>query len=157
VPSRPVSDRLRLRIHDGHIEAYLGGSFPLSLPRGRRPKGAGAVHVHPVIATLRAKPGALANLAYRDALWPRTAYRRAWDTLSAVGPVHDAARTMVCLLALAHDRGVEADLAVAIDDGGTNCAVRTACAKQITPSRGGYPARPAGASQWGPSQAGEVF
>jgi hypothetical protein len=120
VPSRLVGHRLRLRIHDDHIEAYLGGSFLLSLPRGRRPKGAGAVYVvdyHHVIAALRAKPGALANLAYRDALWPRAAYRRAWDALTADGPVRDAARTMVGLLALAHDRGVEADLAVAIDEG----------------------------------------
>jgi hypothetical protein len=120
VPSRLVGHRLRLRIHDDRIEAYLGGSFLLSLPRGRRPKGAGAVHVvdyHHVIAALRAKPGALANLAYRDALWPRSAYRRAWDALTADGPVRDAARTMVGLLALAHDRGVEADLAVAIDAG----------------------------------------
>ena len=120
VPSRLVVHRLRLRIHDDRIEAYLGGSFLFALPRGRRPKGAGAVHVvdyHHVIAALRAKPGALANLAYRDALWPRSAYRRAWDALTADGPVRDAARTMVGLLALAHDRGVEADLAAAIDAG----------------------------------------
>ena len=120
VPSRLVGHRLNLRLHDDRIEAYLGGSFLLTLPRGRRPKGAGAVHVvdyHHVIAALRAKPGALANLAYRDALWPRTAYRRAWEALAAAGPVRDAARTMVGLLALAHDRGVEADLAAAIDDG----------------------------------------
>jgi hypothetical protein len=45
-----------LVIHHGHIEAYLGGSFLLSLPRGRRPKGAGAVHVvdYQQIAALRA-------------------------------------------------------------------------------------------------------
>jgi hypothetical protein len=119
VPSRLVGHRLRLRIHDDHIEAYLGGSFLLNLPRGRRPKGAGAVHVvdyHHVISALRAKPGALANLAYRDALWPRIAFRRAWEALTATGPVRDAARTMVGLLALAHDRGMEADLATAIDE-----------------------------------------
>jgi len=119
VPSRLVGHRLHLRLHDDRIEAYLGGSFLLTLPRGRRPKGAGLVHVvdyHHVIAALRAKPGALANLAYRDALWPRTAYRRAWEALIAAGPVRDAARIMVGLLALAHDRGVEADLAAAIDE-----------------------------------------
>jgi hypothetical protein len=59
----------------------------------------------------------LANLAYRDALWPRTAYRRAWEALTVAGSVRDAARTMVGLLALAHDRGVEANLATAIDAG----------------------------------------
>jgi hypothetical protein len=116
-----VGHRLHLRIHDDRIEAYLGGSFALTLPRGRRPKGSDvAVHVvdyRHIIAALRAKPGALANLAYRDALWPRTAYRRAWDALLAAGSARDAARTMVGLLALAHDRGVEADLAAAIDAG----------------------------------------
>jgi hypothetical protein len=120
VPSRLVGHRLHLRIHDDRIEAYLGGSFVLTLPRGRRAKGACAVHVvdyRHIIAALRAKPGALANLTYRDALWPRTAYRRAWEALTVAGPDRDAARTMVGLLALAHDRGVEADLATAIDAG----------------------------------------
>ena len=120
VPSRLIGHRLQLRIHDDRIEAHLGGSFVLSLPRGRRAKGAGPVHVvdyRHIIAALRAKPGALANLAYRDALWPRTAYRRAWEALIAAGPVRDATRAMVGLLALAHDRGVEADLAAAIEAG----------------------------------------
>jgi hypothetical protein len=45
VPSRLVGHRLRLRIHDDRIEAYLGGCFLLTLPRGRRTRGAGAVHV----------------------------------------------------------------------------------------------------------------
>jgi hypothetical protein len=120
VPSRLVGHRLHLRIHDDRIEAYLGGSFVLALPRGRRTKGGQAVHVvdyRHIIAALRAKPGALANLAYRDALWPRTAYRRAWEALLAAGSARDAARTMVGLLALAHDRGVEAELAAAIDAG----------------------------------------
>ncbi|HVB69851.1 MAG TPA: IS21 family transposase [Acetobacteraceae bacterium] len=118
VPSRLVGHRLHLRIHDDHIEAFLGGSFLLTVPRRRRPHGAGAVHVvdyHHVIAALRAKPGALANLAYRDALWPRAAYRRAWDALVEAVGAREAGRTMVALLALAHDRGVEADLAAAID------------------------------------------
>ena len=68
-----------------------------------------------IIAALRAKPGALTHLAYRDALWPRSEYRRAFDALAAAQPAREAARTMVGLLALAHDRGVEADLAAALE------------------------------------------
>jgi hypothetical protein len=64
--------------------------------------------------TAAAKPGALANLSYRDALWPQPAYRCAWEALSAARPMREASRTMIGLLALAHDQGVEADLAVAI-------------------------------------------
>ena len=120
VPSKLIGHRLRLRIHDDHIEAYLGGSYLFSLKRGRRPakaSGRSSTHVvsyHHVIGSLRAKPGALANLSYRDALWPQPAYRRTWDALSAVQSVREAARTMVGLLALAHDQGVEGELARAL-------------------------------------------
>jgi hypothetical protein len=120
VPSRLIGHRLHLRIHDDRIDAYLGGSYLFTLPRGRRPaKGSDrttthVVDYHHVIGSLRAKPGALANLSYRDALWPRPAYRCAWEALSAARPVREASRTMIALLALAHDQGVEADLAAAI-------------------------------------------
>ena len=128
VPSRLIGHRLHLRVHDDRIEAYLGAVHMLTLPRGRAPsKRAPRTTTHIVdyrhiIGSLRAKPGALAGLTYRDALWPRTAYRRSWEALIAVRPTREAARTMVGLLALAHDLGVEADLAAALDailnDGG---------------------------------------
>lgn len=121
VPSRLIGHRLHLRVHDDRIHAYLGAAHLLTLPRGRAPsKKAGRTTTHivdyrHVIGSLRAKPGALAGLTYRDALWPRTAYRRAWDALIAAQSTREAARTMVGLLALAHDQGVEADLAAALD------------------------------------------
>ena len=65
---------------------------------------------------------ALLHLVYRDALFPRPAYRAAWDRLLAAGDARAACRTMVGLLALAHERGCEAELADALaaelDDGG---------------------------------------
>lgn len=121
VPSRLIGHRLHLRVHDERIEGYLGAALVVTLPRGRAPaKTAGRTTTHVVdyrhvIGSLRAKPGALAGLSYRDALWPRPAYRRAWDMLSAVRSAREAGRTMVGLLALAHDQGVEADLADALD------------------------------------------
>lgn len=121
VPSRLIGHRLHLRVHDDRIEAFLGGAPVVTLPRGRAPSKKAArttthvVDYRHVIASLRAKPGALAGLAYRDALWPRPAYRRAWEALVAVQSEREAARTMVGLLALAHDLGVEADLAVVLD------------------------------------------
>jgi hypothetical protein len=54
---------------------------------------------------------ALLNLVYRDQLFPREAFRRAWDVLIATQPARHACRTMVGLLALAHDRACEAELA----------------------------------------------
>jgi hypothetical protein len=93
----------------------------VTLPRGRAlSKKAGRTTTHVVdyrhvIGSLRAKPGALAGFSYRDALSPRPAYLRAWEALSGQS-ARDASRTIVGLLALAHDQGVEADLASALDD-----------------------------------------
>jgi len=72
------------------------------------------VSYHHVIHSLRAKPQAFANLTYRDALFPRTEYRRCWDALTAAGPLRQACRIMVGLLWLAHDQTCEAELAAAL-------------------------------------------
>ena len=58
---------------------------------------------------------ALLNLVYRDQLFPRQAYRRAFDALLANRTEQQACRTMVGLLALAHERACEAGLAQTID------------------------------------------
>ncbi len=58
---------------------------------------------------------ALLNLVYREQLFPRRAYQRAFEALLAGDGEKQACRTMVGLLALAHDRACEAELAEAID------------------------------------------
>ena len=58
---------------------------------------------------------ALLNLVYRDHLFPRQAYARAFEALLAAGNERHACRTMVGLLALAHERTCEAELADALD------------------------------------------
>ena len=57
---------------------------------------------------------ALLNLVYRDQLFPRVAFARAFEALLAGIGEKRACRTMVGLLALAHDRACEAELADAI-------------------------------------------
>jgi hypothetical protein len=68
-----------------------------------------------VLASLKVKPGALPGLRYRDALWPRPAYRRAYDALISAMPQKAACRAAIALLALAHEEACEADLARALD------------------------------------------
>jgi len=58
---------------------------------------------------------ALLNLVYRDQLFPRRAYRRAFEALLARNGEKRACRTVVALLALAHERACEGELAAAID------------------------------------------
>jgi hypothetical protein len=58
---------------------------------------------------------ALTNLVYRDQLFPHRAYARAFEALLAAESEKQACRIMVGLLALAHDRACELELAQAID------------------------------------------
>ena len=118
-PSQLIGHRLRVRLYDDRLECFLGGTQVLTLSRGRRPRGTDrlghVVNYRHVIHALRRKPMALLNLVYRDQLFPREAYRRAWDTLIATRPARQACQTMVGLLALAHDRACEAELAGALE------------------------------------------
>jgi len=68
-----------------------------------------------VIHALRKKPMALNNLVYRDQLFPRSAYARAFEALHQSVGDKRACKLTVELLALAHDRGCEAELAGLID------------------------------------------
>ena len=115
VPSRLIGHRLNVHLYDDRLDCFLGSTHLLTLRRGRPPQGSGkhghVVDYHHVIHALRKKPMALLNLIYRDQLFPRRAYARAFEALLAKGSEKQACRTMVGLLALAHDRTCEAELA----------------------------------------------
>ena len=117
VPSRLIGHWLTARLYDDRVVCFLGSTEVLTLRRGRSPdhhKRAHVVDYRHVIHALRRKPMALLNLVYRDQLFPRDAYRRAFEALLAGVGERRACRTMVGLLALAHDRACEAALAEAI-------------------------------------------
>ena len=86
VPSRLIGFRMRVRIYDDRLECFVGQSLALTLCRGRGQAEGRHGHVvdyRHVIHSLRRKPMALLNLVYRDALFPRPAYRLAWEKLLA--------------------------------------------------------------------------
>ncbi len=130
VPSRLIGHRLRVRIFDDRLECFLGMTPVATLRRGRPVSDSKGGHrasegrpsyttgyvvdYRHVIRSLRRKPMALANLVYRDQLFPRPAYRRVFDALQERGDVRAACKVTVELLALAHERACEAELAEAI-------------------------------------------
>ena len=118
VPSRLIGHRLRVRLYDDRLECFLGATPLMTMRRGRpHPSGkhGHVVDYRHVIHALRRKPMALLNLVYREQLFPRRPYRRAFEALLAGDSERPACRTMVGLLALAHERACEAELAQAID------------------------------------------
>ncbi len=117
-PSRLIGHCLRVHLFDDRLECFLGSTPMMTLPRGRQPspdKGGHVVDYRHVIHALRKKPMALLNLVYRDQLFPRPAYARAFEALRAEVGDRRACKVTVELLALAHDRGREAELAAMID------------------------------------------
>jgi hypothetical protein len=127
VPSRLIGFRMQVRIYDDRLECFVGQSPVMTLRRGRRQAEGRHDHVvdyRHVIHSLRRKPMALLNLVYRDALFPRAAYRLAWEKLLADGDPRRACKSMVSLLALAHERCCEAELAATLTE-------QMACAEPI--------------------------
>jgi len=117
-PSRLIGHRLRVRLYDDRLECFLGTTAMMTLRRGRpvsENKGGHVVDYRHVIHALRKKPMALNNLVYRDQLFPRPAYARAFEALHQSVGDKRACKLTVELLALAHDRGCEAELAQLID------------------------------------------
>ena len=118
VPSRLIGHRLGVRLYDDRLELFLSGTRHLTLPRGRPSKTGTHVHIvnyRHVIHSLKRKPMALLNLVYRDALFPRDAYRRCFEAALERLTEREACRLAVTLLALAHEENCEAELAAEID------------------------------------------
>ncbi|MFO0201947.1 MAG: IS21 family transposase [Alphaproteobacteria bacterium] len=117
-PSRLIGHRLRVHLYDDRLDCFLGSTPMMTLRRGRPPspdKGGHVVDYRHVIHALRKKPMALLNLVYRDQLFPRPAYARAFEVLCAEVGDKRACKVTVELLALAHDRTCEAALAEIVD------------------------------------------
>lgn len=103
VPSRLVGQRLNAHVFDDRIELFLGPTLVVSTPRVRLrfPERGHCIDFRHLIANLRRKPGALRHLVYRDALFPRHAYRRAWQAFDEQLDPRQACRDTVALLDIA--------------------------------------------------------
>jgi hypothetical protein len=82
VPSRLVGHTLRVEQHEAELKVYLGREFLFGLPRLRGDRGA-LVDFRHVITPLLRKPGAFVHYRHREALYPSTVYRAAYDRLVA--------------------------------------------------------------------------
>lgn len=110
VPSQLIGHRLKVRLFDDRLECFLGAEPVLTLRRGRPGGSSRRGHVvdyRHVIHSLKRKPMALAQLSYHDELLPGPIWRRTWDALVAAQDLRAASRTMVGLLALAHEQACE--------------------------------------------------
>jgi hypothetical protein len=125
VPSRLIGSRLKVHLFDDRIVCHLGAMPVLTLPRRYRREGDKAVRqvdYRHLIASLVRKPQAFRHSVFREHLFPREAYRRAWEALDTHLEPRKACRVYVGLLHLAAMGGSEAaladHLATVLDGGG---------------------------------------
>jgi hypothetical protein len=114
VPSRLIGHRLKVRVYDERIEAYLGEHRVFEAVRVRPAAGAARaklIDYRHLLPALKRKPGALVRWRFRDALFPRSEYAGTWQRLIDRLPESRAARLMIGLLELAAGHGCEAALA----------------------------------------------
>jgi hypothetical protein len=117
-PSRLIGHRLKVRLYSDRLDCYLAGSLVLTLARGvRTPLGgrARAIDYRHFIDALKRKPQAFKGLVFRDALFPREAYRRTWEQFDRQLTQRQACQSIVALLEMAARDGVEAVLAERLD------------------------------------------
>jgi transposase InsO family protein len=109
-PSRLIGHRLTVRLYLEHVEAFVGGVRVLTLPRAR-PAQRRVIDYRHMLPALKRKPAAFARWRLRDAMFPRSEYRLAWERLSSELPERQACRVIVGLLDLAMRGACEAALA----------------------------------------------
>lgn len=117
-PSRLIGHRLKVRLYSDRLDCYLSGALVLTLTRGTRSPGTGRCRVidyRHFIEAFKRKPQAFKDLTFRDALFPREAYRRTWEVLEGLLTQRQACQTIVALLEMAARDGMEGLLADRLD------------------------------------------
>jgi hypothetical protein len=112
-PSRLIGHRLKVRLYSDRLECFLSGALVLRLARGAR--RARVIDYRHFVDALKRKPQAFKGLIFRDALFPREAYRRMWEQLELRLSRRQACQTIVALLEMAAHDGVEGVLAQRLD------------------------------------------
>jgi hypothetical protein len=120
VPSRLVGSRLKVHIYDDRLICWLGVTQVLELPRQHRARRGGkrnrVVDYRHLIGALVKKPQAFRRSVFRDELFPRQVFRRAWEVLDARLEARQACRVYVGLLHLAAAHACEVTLAAHLED-----------------------------------------
>lgn len=108
VPSRLIGASVVARIHDLRLEIHFAGQVQLEVAR-LHGSGEHRINYRHLITSLVRKPGAFARYRFREDLFPTTAFRRAFDALTAQLSSRQAERHYLGILQLAA-KTVEADV-----------------------------------------------
>jgi len=103
VPARLIGERLRLHIFDDRIEAFVGSTRAVTLPRvyAVNHERARCIDYRHLIGALARKPQAFRYSQLREDLLPNATYRAIWQHLDSHLEARTACKRIVGILALA--------------------------------------------------------
>ena len=103
VPARLIGERLRLHVFDDRIEAFVGATSAITLPRvySVNHERARRIDYRHLIGALVRKPQAFRYSQLRDDLLPNATYRTIWQHLDSHLEPRAACKRIVGILALA--------------------------------------------------------
>lgn len=113
VPSGLKSKRVKVKVYEWEIEVWYANQCVETLSRLTGVQRYQINYRH-VIDSLLRKPGGFRNYRYRDDLFPRTVFRRAWEALDRRLSPRKADLTYLRILKLAA-QGLETDVADALE------------------------------------------
>jgi len=118
VPSRLIGENLRLHIFDDRLEAFVGATRAITLPRvySVNHERARCIDYRHLINALARKPQAFRYSQLRDDLLPNATYRAIWQHLDAHLEARAACKRIVGILALAARAECEQALGVYLSD-----------------------------------------
>jgi len=119
VPSQLIGEKVCVHVHETRLEVYLGGQRQETMTRVRG-KGTYNVNWRHVIGQMVKKPGSFRLYRYRDAMFPSTIFRTAWENLDASLSTWSAATNYLQVVKLARDEGlaqVEAAVSALLEAG----------------------------------------
>jgi len=103
VPARLIGERLRLQVFDDRIDAFVGASLAITLPRvySVNHERARRIDYRHLIGALVRKPQAFRYSQLREELLPNATYRAIWQQLDRQLEPRAACKRIVGILALA--------------------------------------------------------
>jgi hypothetical protein len=113
VPSRLISQNVRVKVFANKIEVWYGGQLQLSTERLTGSGGRRIDYRH-IIWSLVQKPWAFARYRYREELFPSLIFRKAYDALLKQGSSHNADREYLRILHLAATT-MESEVEIALE------------------------------------------
>jgi transposase len=111
VPSRLIGYKLRVRLFTDQVQVLFGRKLVAAMPR--QPAGSKAINYRHVVGHLVRKPGAFAGYQFREEMFPRLAFRQAYDRLAKT-MTNKADREYLRVLHLAA-MGSEQEVALALE------------------------------------------